>query len=210
MVMVMTASSLGAFTVTKDVNRAPVEAVVLFAKGGPTDHLVFSGEAATPFSVAADGSLQVPIKGPVALDARVSWTPGKDRPETFKVADHAYLMLTCRVEGTDRQMAGKGKSIDRRASNLWLPVVLFDAEGNSIGSVSLASVVPGEITPAETTVLRIPMFMFTFWGDQTQPRPPVRAIGFTWGKPRAPSERDYRIVIDRISLADQPRPPSIP
>lgn len=195
-------ASVSAFTVTKDTNRAPVEAVVLFAKGGPADHLVFSGAAETRFSLAADGTLQAPIQGAVALDARISWTPAAGRPEAFAVTDHAYLMLTCRVEGSDVQKLANGKTIEKRAENLWLPVVLFDAAGNSIGSVSLASVVPEEVTPSTTTVLKIPMFLFTYWGDQTQPRPAFKSIGFTWGAPRAPNERNYRIVIDRIALAD--------
>lgn len=194
--------SLHAFTVTKDVNRPPIESLVLFAKGGPSNHLMFAGSPDTPVSVAGDGSLEILIKGPVALDARIAWSPGGDRPESFKVTDHAYLMLTCRVEGSDVQKLSSGKTVERRADNLWLPVNFYDAQGNNIGGVNLASVVPGEVTPAETTVLRIPMFMFTFWGDQTQPRPPVAAIGFAWGKPRAPTERNYRIVIDHIALAD--------
>ncbi len=192
------APSAWAFEVIKDVNSGePKEKLVIFEKGKPTDHLVFIDEAHCKFGFAEDGSLECLITGNAEANPRIGWK-GAGLPESFDVLAHDYLILTFRVEGNHKVKRGE-KMVDMRAGNMWVPVALYDSAGEVVGSANLADPTPDQITPESTVTLRFPKSLLTYWGPG---KGQVSAVGFKWSKASPDTERNYRIVIEKIVLAD--------
>lgn len=197
------ATHLACFEVTRNVNdgRPPAEKVVIFAKDRPHDHIVFSCTGTGALSFAADGAIVSDITGSGVAAPRIGWTAGDGRPASFEPKAYTYLILTCRLEGAFRETDAKGKVSEKRPDNLWFGVDLYNAAGESIGVVNLADVneVREGVTPAETTVLRIPTILLS--------RPSVKdamatQIGTNWQATKPNQSRAFRWVIDRIALAD--------
>lgn len=192
---------LHAFTVVKDVSRPPVERLVIFEKSTPTEHLAFFNKGKFPFERGDDGSLLIRINGNDTVDAGLSWASNPKLPPSFSVEDHAAVVVVFRLEGASRQTLGNGQVLTRRPDNLWNTFVLHDEKQNAVARAGLADGAPGGKTPAETVTLRIPMLVFTYWGQN--PRPPIHGFGFQWSEARnAPNTRDYTLVIERIVVAD--------
>jgi len=196
-----------AFEVIKNVNsgREPVEKLVLFEKGKPTDHLAFSDDENCKLSFTPDGSIECRILGNAAIKPLIKWKGG-GLPDSFKLKTYEYLILTCRVEGTNK-VTNKDKTSDQRPDNLWLPVVLFNAAGEILGSASLADATPDGKTPDKTTVLKFPIALLTFWGPG---KGDVSAVGFSWSKTHDNISRDYRIIVDKIAFANDESPATSP
>ena len=107
--------------------------------------------------------------------------------------------LTCRMEGNAKSTNAQGKVTETRAPNLWYGFSLFDANGERLGSASLADATADNKTPEATTVLKFPMALVRFWDmDKTGE---VRSIGFPWSKTRPEINRDFRLVIEKIAVA---------
>lgn len=190
-----------AFTVVRNVNsgQPPVEKVVIFEKGKPADHLKLESTASGRTALTADGAIESVITGSDAVKIMIRWTPRGDLKAGFDTSAYTCLVITCRLEGAVKESQPNGKVVEKRPDNLWFGPTLFNAAGEAVGSANFADAVEDGKTPAETTTIRIPMVAFTFWGLDSHD---VRAIGFTWGKTRANSNRDFRLVIDKIALAD--------
>lgn len=202
-ILICLACQAAGFEVTRNVNdgRPPVEKVLLFAKEQTHDHLVFSHKGTGALTYDADGAIVSTITGSGIAAPRIAWKEGAGRPASFTLNAYTYLILTCRLEGAVRETDARGKVIEKRPDNLWFGVELFNAAGDSIGVVSLADVNEARegVTPAETTVLRIPMVLFR--------GPPVvdgKAVqlGTNWQATKPNQSRAFRWVIDRIALAD--------
>jgi hypothetical protein len=203
LLLLSSAASLSSFEVTRNVNdgRPPVEKAVLFAKDRPHDHLTLSNTGTGALTYDADGAIVSTISGSGVASPRIAWSAGDGRPASFALGDYTYLILTCRLEGVVRETDAKGKVVDKRPDNLWFGVDLYNAAGDSIGVVNLADVNEARegVTPAETTVLRIPLMLFR--------GPPVAdakaaKIGTNWQATKPNQSRAFRWVIDRIALAD--------
>lgn len=192
---------LSAFTVTKNVNsgKPPVEKVVIFEKGKPADHLIFDCTDNGKTQINADGAIESRIVGSDAMKIAIRWKPQGNLKESFNADDYGSLLLTCRLEGNVKTTQPNGKVAEQRPDNLWLPVVFFNAKGEAVASANLADATDNNRTPDTMTTLRIPMVLMTFWGHDTQD---IRAIGFTWSKGRPTSQRDFRLIIEKIALAD--------
>lgn len=197
------AAHLASFEVTHNINdgRPPVEKVVLFAKDRPHDHLILSCKGTGALSFADDGAIVSDIAGSGIAAPRIGWKAGDGRPASFDPKSYTYLILTCRLEGVVRETDAKGKVSEKRPDNVWFGIDLYNASGESIGVVNLADVneVREGVTPAETTMLRIPMVLFR--------GPPVAdamatQIGTNWQATKPNQSRAFRWVIDRIALAD--------
>jgi len=202
-ILICLAGQAAGFEVTRNVNdgRPPVEKVLLFAKDRPHDHLVLSHKGGGELTYDADGAIVSTITGSGAVAPRIAWKEGEGRPASFALGSYTYLILTCRLEGVVRETDAKGKVIEKRPDNLWFGVNLYNTAGESIGVVNLADVNEARegVTPAETTVLRIPLALFR--------GPPVAdakaaKIGTDWQATKPHQSRAFRWVIDRIALAD--------
>ncbi|MBN8525515.1 MAG: hypothetical protein J0M02_09275 [Planctomycetes bacterium] len=201
--LLCSASCLASFEVTRNVNdgRPPLEKVVLFAKDRPHDHLVLSNTGTGELTYAPDGAIVATISGSGVAAPRIAWRAGDGRPASFALDAYTYLILVCRLEGVVRETDAKGKVSEKRPDNLWFGVDLYNAAGERIGVVNLADVNearPGA-TPAETTVLRIPMVLF-----RGAPVADAMAaqLGTNWQATKPNQSRAFRWVIDRIALAD--------
>ncbi len=189
------------FTVVKNVNsgQSPVEKVVIFEKGKPTDHLTLESTASGKTEFTADGALESRITGHDDVKIMIRWKPRGELKASFDAAAYTYLVMTCRLEGAVKETQPNGKIVEKRPDNLWMGPSLFNAKGEAVGSANFADATEDGKTPAQTTTIRIPMVAFTFWGLDSHD---VQAIGFTWSKTRSNSARDFRLVIDKIALAD--------
>jgi hypothetical protein len=188
-----------AFEVIKNINsgKPPVEKLVIFEKGKPTDHLSFVDDANCKMSFAEDGSIVCRIINNAVIKPMIRWKGG-GLPEHFPLKEYDYLILTCRMEGTNK-VTNNGKTSDQRGDNLWFPVALFDDAGTLLGSASLADPTPDRRTPDKTTTLQFPKTLLTFWGPG---KGNVSAVGFSWGKTHDNITRDYTLVIDKIAFAN--------
>lgn len=194
-------SSAPAFEIIKNINsgKPPVEKIVIFEKGKPTDHLSFVDDANCKLSFTQDGSIECRIIGNAEIKPLIKWKAKPGLPAGFRTQDYDYVILTCRLEGTAKVTNAKGKVTDSRAANLWFGFSFFDANGESLGSGSLADPTADKVTPEKTTVLKFPMILVRFWDmDKTGE---VQAIGFPWSKTRPDINRDFRLVIEKIALA---------
>jgi hypothetical protein len=199
--LTLSASAL-AFTVVKNINtgKPPVEKIMIFEKGKPTDHLTFVDDANCKMSFTAEGAVEVRIIGNAQIRPQIRWKPRGDLKETFDANAYTYLILTCRLEGNIKETAPNGKITEKRPDNLWLPAVLYNTSGEPVGGANLADVTEDERTPDKTTVLKIPMILFTKQTANNSTK--IQAVGFFWSQTRASSNRDFRLVIDKIALAD--------
>lgn len=186
-----------AFEVIKDINAEPTEKLVIFEKGKPRDHLSFVDDANCKFSYLEDGSIECRIIGNSVIKPMIKWK-GAGLPDSFKLKQYDYLILTCRMEGTVKSTTN-GRTTDVRPDNLWFPVALFNDAGEILGSASLADPTPDRRTPDKTTVLKFPMVQLTFWGPG---RGDVSAVGFSWSKTHDHMSRDFRLIIDKIAFAN--------
>lgn len=200
--LLASAGALQAFTVVKNVTRPPVEKRVLFdrATAGSAPPPIFFASGAQGLALAPDGSLRLRMDRNEAIEAGFRFSADGSPPAPFSVTDFNYIVVTCRLEGASRQTLANGQVISRRPDNLWCSFVLFDERGRPVAQAGLADAAPDGKTPAETVTLRLPMILFTFWGEN--PRPPIHGFGFAWSAARPPAVRDYTLVIERVVLAD--------
>lgn len=199
--LLLLAAPLHAFTVVKDVSLPPVEKLVLFDQAAPATRLAFFNKGTHAFERAAGGPLVLRIQNNDMVDAGFSWAADPALPPFFSVADHAAIIVTFRLEGANRRTLANGQTLSRRADNLWNTFVLFDEKKNAVARAGLAEGAPSGKTPSETVTLRIPMLVFTYWGEN--PRPPIHGFGFQWpAAANAPDTRDYTLIIERIVVAD--------
>lgn len=188
------------FEVTKNVNSgaAPVERVLIFDKAGPHGHVQFSDGPECLMTFAEDGSIVSRIIGHGDIKPQVRWQVGDGRPATFDVHAYSYLVITCRLEGQIKNTR-EGKVSETRPDNLWLAACLFNVAGERVGGVGLADLCEDGRTPDRMTVLKIPLMLFHKAPNDTAH---ISGIGFSWGKTHDYTNRDFRLVIDRVSLAD--------
>lgn len=198
--LVFAAATLPAFEVTKNVNtgKPPVEKVVLFQKGQAPDLITFFDNESCKMSINPEGAIEARIIGQGAVKCGINWKAQGNVPETFSTKDFGHMVITCRIEGSNKTPGSNQPG--QRAANLWLPAVLFNAKGENVGSANLADGTPDRKTPEKTTEVVLPMMLFTYFGDHDSSA--VRGIGFTWDKTRPNVERDYTLVIERIALCE--------
>jgi len=194
-------SHAAAFTVVKNVNdgHALVDKVVLFEKGNPADNLIFESTESCKTAIGADGSIESRIVGSDAVKVTIRWKPAGELKETFDAAHYGYLVLTCRLEGNSKSPQPNGKVVEQRPDNLWFGPSLINDKGETVGGANMADVAADKKTPSQTVTLKFPMVLFTVWGKDASR---IQAIGFAWTKTRPSVSRDFRLVIDKISLAE--------
>lgn len=190
-------SPLFAFTVTKNVNTGelPVDKLVIFQKGQSADKITFFDNANCKMSLLPDGTVESRITGGGEVKC------GFTLPQPFNTKDYAYLVITCRLEGTTKMTGANGKTSDQpRADNLWFSATFFDAKGSPVGGANLADGSPGGKTPDKTVTIVLPMMLFTYFGDHDTSQ--VQGIGFSWPKTRANISRDFHFIIEKVALAN--------
>jgi hypothetical protein len=188
------------FEVTKNVNSgaAPVDKALSFDKMRPHEHVQWSDGPGFRITFSENDSIVSRIIGHGDVKPQVRWQPGDGRPASFDVRAYGYLMITCRLEGQIKTTRD-GKISESRPDNLWLVAFLFKSAQERVGSVGLADLCPDGRTPDKTTELKIPlMLLHKAQNDSTR----IVGVGFTWSSTRENTDRDFRLVIDRISLAD--------
>jgi hypothetical protein len=190
-----------AFTAVKNVNDGHplVDKVLLFEKGKPAENLVLESTESCKTVIASDGSIESHIVGSDAVKVTIRWKPAGELKETFDAANYGYLVLTCRLEGSNKSTQPNGKVVEQRPDNLWFGPTLIDDKGETVGGASMADVAADKKTPSQTVTLKFPMVLFTVWGKDASH---IRAIGFVWDKTRPSVSREFRLVIDKISLAE--------
>jgi len=190
------------FTVVKNVNsgKPPVDKIVVFEKGKPVDQLTLESADASKAEFNKDGSLESKFIGDGEVKVILRWKPGSGIPAVLDLSKYNYVVATLRLEGGVKNKQPDGKMVPQpRAGNLWFGLTLFNGAGESAGSANLADAAEDGKTPEQTVTLKIPMCLFTFWMNDIQH---VQGFGFVWGKMRPGSERDFRLVVDKIALAD--------
>jgi hypothetical protein len=194
-------SSASAFTVAKNVNdgHALVDQVVFFEKGKPSEHLVLESTESCKTVIDTDGALDARIVGGDAVKVTIRWKPTGDLKKTFDAASYDYLVLVCRLEGCNKSTQPNGKVIEQRADNLWFGPSLVNDNGETVGCANMADVAPDQKTPSQTVTLKFPMILLTNWGKETSR---IQAVEFAWGKTNPTVSRDFRLVIEKISLAN--------
>lgn len=191
------------FTPVKNVNTdSPTDKIVIFDKSKASDHLVFTNDANCKLTRRDDGAIESHVTGNDAIRPTIEWKPGDARPETFDATEIDYLILTFRVEGTTRQTEANGKVRDVRGDNLWLGLALYDADGTRLGILNTADFTEDQKTPAETTTIRVPLSLLAKPKDANADAKHVKGIGFLWDKTRPNVDRDLRIVVEKITLAE--------
>lgn len=198
--LLLAVAGLPAFEAVRNVNTGapPVEKVVLFQKGQAADSVEIFDNESCRTTINADGDLEARIVGNGAVQCGIRWKPDGNRKETFDIADYGHIVITCRMEGSNRTKGNSGPG--QRPDNLWFSAALFNAAGQPVGSANLADGAPDGRTPDKTTTLVLPTLLFTYFGDHDASQ--VRGIGFTWPQTRATVDRDYRLIIERIALAE--------
>jgi hypothetical protein len=192
-----------AFNVVKNVNdgRAPEEKLVLFDKGKPHDHIIVEdkvGNCKTGFT--PDGAIEIIITGNTPIQPTISWKPTGKIPESFNAREYNFLILTCALEGDIKRTSDKGTVSSTRADNLWLGVTLYDPANVRSGTANLATVSSDKRTPDKLVTLVIPMSLLSggAFNDITK----ITGIGFPWNKTHDYNNRDFRLVIEKIALAN--------
>jgi len=192
---------VSAFDVIKNVNsgKPMIEKLVIFEKGKPTDHLSFVDTENCKLSFTADGSIECRIQGNLEIKPLIKWKAKEGLPAGFRLRDYDYIILTCRMEGTNKITAANGKVNENRPPNLWYGFQLYDANGIRQGTASLADVTDTLTTPDKTTVLKFPMTLIRYWDLDKNDE--IQSIGFPWGKTRPEINRDFRLIIEKIAVA---------
>jgi hypothetical protein len=191
------------FTVTKNVNsgKAPVEKVVIFEKGKGAGQLSFGG-VGPKFKVAEDGSLELPVTGHEMVKPIIRWKEGDGRPASFDPADYTYLLVTLSFEGNVKQTMPNGKVTESRPDNLWFSIALFDAKDQWPTIMGLAEFTADSKTPSKITTLKVPLSLFAKSHNPNADVKHINGVGFYWDKTREGTNRDFKLVIEKIALAD--------
>lgn len=194
---------VAAFTVVKNVNSGepPVEKVVIFDKDKPHDHVnIADPEGHAEMAFTDDGAIEAKITGNAAVQPTITWTPRGDLGETFDATEYDFMIVRMALEGDIERTFDNGRTSRSRPDNLWFVIELYDTEGTRCGGFNLTVVTEDGKTPAEMTTLRIPMVLFvkTSWGDPTK----IKNVAFKWGKTHDYNNRDCRLVVERVVLAD--------
>jgi hypothetical protein len=191
------------FTVVKNVNTdAPAEKFVIFDKSQPADHLVFVDTTSCKMARLDDGSIESRVTGNDTVRPTIEWKPSDSLPATFDATSLGYLILTFRVEGDTKQTDPNGKVRVVRGDNLWLGLALYDEDGTRLGILNTADFTDDQKTPAETTTIRVPLSLLAKPKDPNADPRHVKGVGFYWDKTRPNIDRDFRIIIEKIVLAD--------
>lgn len=200
--VLLLAGPVWAFKVIKNVNSGkPLEdKVVLFDKGKPADFLVFSDPANCKLN--KDGAIECSITGDKAIRYIIHWKPHGTVEESFDGSKYNYLVLTFRVEGSNKTTDAKGKVTAARAGNLWMGILLTDPKDNWTGSVNPADMTDDGSTPDKTVTLNIPMSLMTNHNGPDIDPHHITGLGFNLGGTHPGTVHDFRIVIDKISLAE--------
>ncbi|CAN5760201.1 hypothetical protein BH09VER1_BH09VER1_13110 [soil metagenome] len=191
------ASPLFAFTVTKNVNtgQLPTDKLIIFQKGQAAEKITFFDNANCRMSILADGTVESRITGGGEVKC------GFTLPQPFNTKDYGYLVITCRLEGTNKITGPNGKTTDQaRPDNLWFSASFFDAKGSPVGGANLADGSPDGKTPNQTVTIVLPMLLFTYFGDHDSSQ--VQGVGFSWPKSRVNISRDYHLIIEKVALAN--------
>ncbi len=188
-----------AFKVIKNVNSGEpvVDKIVIFEKG-KTEGLTFKDDANCKMEIV-DGSIECKIIGNEAIAPKIYWTPNGDLKATFDPRKYNFLILTCRLEGNTKQTNPTGKISELRPDNLWFVATLFNEKNERAGLANLADVSENTRTPDKTETLKIPMVLLTQSPNDVTS---IQAVGFMWSAAHANQYRDFKLVIDKISLAD--------
>jgi hypothetical protein len=190
------------FTVTKNVNsgKPPVEKVVLFEKGKGAGQL--SLEGSPKFTVAEDGSLVLPVVGHDLVQPIIRWKEGDGRPASFDPSQYTFLILRMSFEGDVKTTMPNGKVTTSRPDNLWFSLGLYDAKDQRAGLVGLAEVAEDSKTPSRMVTLKVPLTLFAKSRNPAVDVKHINGIGFYWDKTRETANRDFKLVIEKIALAD--------
>lgn len=192
------------FTVTRNVNskEAPVEKVVIFAKGGKHDHIVLSDpHGVSTLGFTGDGAIEAKLTGNKETRPSVSWKAGEGRPESIDPTKYNYLIIRFALEGEIKRTWPDGRVTRSRPGNLWGSFAMYDKEGQRTVPVNPATLTEDQNTPKEIVTVRIPTVLFT--RGATNDVNNITSIAFMWGSTHAYNDREgMRLVIERISFAD--------
>jgi hypothetical protein len=192
-----------AFTVTKDIHstRPLDEKWVIFEKGKPSGHLSFTNSEDCAFSLAKDGSLECKLAGSSSGAAVIHWKAGNGLPPSFRSTDYDYLVVVCRIEGSNITKGKKGEGSEQRNDTFpGFGFALFNDQGEIMAQANPAMGAENLKLPEKTETLKIPIRIMFFWHPEAAGE--VDAIGIRAGATKAGTERNYRFVIDKISLAN--------
>ena len=192
-----------AFTVEKNVNSGapPIEKIVIFDKGQPHDHIILKDATGnTKPGFAADGAIEVKITGNKEIKPMISWTPKGDLKESFDPSQYSYVIIRMALEGDVKRTFPNGKISGSRPDNLWFSAMLYDKAGERSMPASLSAVTDDDRTPDKMVTLKIPTILFTKGAFNDIKN--IVAIGFPWPNTHDYNDRQFRLVIERISLAD--------
>ncbi|HSI83890.1 MAG: hypothetical protein ACAI35_07615 [Candidatus Methylacidiphilales bacterium] len=191
------------FKVVKDVNsgKPPEDVFVIFEKGKPHEHLELKDESTcAKFSFADDGALQVRITGNQAIKPTIRWKAGvSGLPESFDARAYSSVVIRCKLVGSSKEVQAKGKTLDRRPDNLWFGPSLLNAKNERVGYANMADVAEDDKTPAEMATLVFPTMLF--YSLSQNDASSIQGIIWPWASTRENMERDFTLVIEKISLA---------
>jgi hypothetical protein len=177
-----------------------VEKVVLFEKGKGAEHLSFEGVG--KFAVAENGSLELPVTGHGLVKPIIRWKEGEGRPASFDPAAYTFLLVTMSFEGDVKTTMPNGKVTESRPDNLWFSIALFDAKDRWPTTMGLAELTPDDKTPSKMVTLKVPLSLFAKSRNPEVDIKHINGVGFYWDKTRETSNRDFKLVIEKIALAD--------
>ena len=202
-ILILSCMTAPAFNVVKNVNdgRPPEEKIVIFEKTASHDHIILKDRVGTcKAGFTADGAIEFIITGNTPIQSTISWKPTGKVPESFNAREYNFLILTCALEGDIKRTFDSGKVTASRADNLWLGVTLYDPANVRSGVANLATVSPDKRTPDKLVTLIIPMSLLSggAFNDITK----ITGIGFPWNKTHDYNNRDFRLVIEKIALAN--------
>lgn len=191
----------GAYHVVKNINNGPEEKKVVFDIRTPKENVVLEDrEGDCKIGFNESGAIEVFIAGNGAVQPTVSWTPSSGVPETIDAREYGYLILRCALEGDIQRTYPDGRIAPYRPDNLWFSVSLFTPANERIGIANLAAVAKDGKTPDRMTTLTIPMSVLIDGTSFDVSK--VSAVGFRWGSTKESYNRNFRLVIEKISFAD--------
>jgi|GEM_PF-3484195 len=192
-----------AFTVTKDIHsEKPLEdKIVIFEKGKPSAHLSFTNSEECAFTLGKDGSLECKLVGSSICSAAIRWKEGNGLPKSFHSTDYDYLVVVCRIEGSSQTKGKKGDVNEQRNDTFpGFGFALLNDKGEVMAQANPAMGSENLKLPEKTETLKIPIPIMFFWHPEAAGD--VHAIGIRAGATKAGTERNYRFVIDKISLSN--------
>lgn len=206
LVLLLPALQARAFTVTKDIHSAkPLQdKIVIFEKGKPSGHLTFTNSEDCAFSLTKDGSLECKLVGGSTCSAAIRWKEGNGLPKSFHSGDYDYLVVVCRIEGSNQTKGKKGEASEQRNDTFpGFGFALLNDKGEVMASANPALGAENLKLPEKTETLKIPVPIMFFWHPEAAGE--VHSIGIKASAPKAGTERNYRFVIDKISLSNANR-----